>query len=161
MSATPPKIELYMFEDVLETAAASRLLANRVIDPAKQRDDPEESLKTPRVEIKAVWNGFSTEHYWINQVTKEKWPDVGEGRLYFKIVTRRGLKEQNHGRLRGTIRWLMQDVRALSVLMTYHRVEKMLEQGTVPDFKQDEYQDISAISFYVKMSILPTAFPQN
>lgn len=147
-----PIADIWMFESVINTAVATVLLAAGINDPKKQQS--KDGLTTPRVEIKTVWNGFPTEHYWLNQSTKEKWPDTGSGTVFLKIVTRRGSQGQDHYRLVGTVRGILQDVRTLSTAMTLHRVEKMLEAGSVPDFKQDEFQDVTALSFQTIVSIL-------
>lgn len=148
-----PIPDVYMFEDSLEQACVAVASANGVNDPAKQMDD--KGIKTPRVEFKAIFSGPSVdEHYWINQSTKEKFLDCNVGRLYVKIVTRRGADNQDHSRLRGTVRGFMQQASALTSKMTYHRIEKIIEASTSPEFNGPEYQDISGIYYNVKMSIL-------
>src|SRR4051812_49608097 len=117
-----PIPDVWMFEDALEQACVAHVVANGINDPAKQMDD--KGLRTPRVEFKAVFNG-SSEHYWINQSTREHFIDTNEGRLYAKIVTRRGAEDQDHSRLRGLVRGLLQPVATISTKMTYHRIEKM------------------------------------
>lgn len=148
-----PIPDVYMFEDALEQACVAHAAANGINDPKKQADN--EGLKTPRVEFKALFSGPAVdEHYWINQSTKEKFLDCNTGRLYLKIVTRRGAADQDHSRLRGTMRGIMQNATALSSRMVYHRIEKIIEATTAPEFRADEFQDVSGIYYNVKMSIL-------
>ena len=123
-----PIPDVWMFEDALERACVSYAAANGINDPKKQQDN--DGLTTPRVEFKAVLSGpDEDEHYWINQSTKEHFLDCNKGILYAIIITRRGADGQDHSRLRGTIRGLLQKVAVISTFMTYHRIEKMIEGG--------------------------------
>lgn len=151
-----PIPDAYMFEDALEKAVAAHLLAKGINDPAKQRDD--KALLTPRVELKAMWNGWGPSgqapHMWQGGVTYGKWPDAGTGKLYCKVITRRDDPDQNHARVRGTVRVNMQSCSALSARMAFHKCERMQETATVPDFQQDQNYDISTMSFDFTMSVL-------
>jgi hypothetical protein len=154
--------EIYQFEDAIETAVASHLLANGVNDQQKQRDiqTPDgktTGLKSPRVEVKVIWNGFGTERgvrYWINQSDKTKWPDCGDGKLYLTIVTRRGAEDQSHARLRGTCRGLMQSCSALNGRMALHSIEWLREAGNTPEVRNAEHHDVSVMAFDFRIRIL-------
>lgn len=149
-----PIIDVYMFEDAMEKAVAAHYLANGINDPKKQQDN--DALLTPRVELKALWNGWgqtpSAPHMWHHS-THGNFPDTGSGKVFAKCVTRRG-GDQNHARLRGTIRSLMQSCSALTARMSFHQVEKMFESGTMLDFGQDQNHDVSTLSFDFVLRIL-------
>ena len=144
-----------MFEFVLNTAVASWLIANGVNDPAKQNDD--KGLITPRVEVKSVFGPWGPTpdkpHLWIAE-DGTSWPDCRDGTLYMKIVTRRGDDTQDHDRLVGTVRALLQDRSEISQKMTLHTLNRLAEGGSVPDFDQAQNQVLTALSFSFRMSIL-------
>lgn len=161
-----PRMEIYAFEDSLERATAAWLLANGVNDPAKQRDNPIKledgtpvTLKTPRVEVKFLCGGFPREHYFVVPQTQVRWLDIASGTLYLKIVTRRDKLEPSHAYLRGLCRYLMQQVTEISSKMTYHIIEKMLEQSSTVAFEADKLHDVSALSFQTDIRIRTGAFP--
>lgn len=154
-----PNPQIYCFEDELEKSVCAWLVENGINDPKKQRSN--DNLLTPTVEVRFLFNGFVSEHYWINQTTKERWLDLGAGTLYLKVVTRRDDADQVHAKIRGTCRWLMQNRDKISGKMTLHRVDKIVEQASGVTFDNASKHDISSLSFAINMSILPAAFPQT
>lgn len=162
--AAPP-IQIYQFEDEFERAVVALLFKNGVNDPAKQRDYPIKledgtpaKLKTPRVEVKLLNGGFATiEHYYVNNIGK--WLDIAAGTVYLKVVTRRDASEPSHSYLRGLCRYVMQQVPAISAVMKYHLVEKMIETQSTATFEADKLHDVSALSFQVWLRIRNTFFP--
>lgn len=157
-----PRLEVFMFEYFLNTAVAAYLLAGGIDKLPKQTDN--EGLVTPRVEIKTVFGGWgpsvTAPHVWINQ-TGEKFPDCRDAKLYIKAITRRGDNTQDHDKLMGRVRGLMLTGRALiSGRMTWHTINHLLELGTVPDFNQVQNQDVSTLSFDVRLSILYPTKPE-
>jgi hypothetical protein len=161
-----PNVKIYCFEDQLEGAVKAWLLKNGLNEVNKQQDDPitidgkKYTLKTPRVEVRFNFAGFSTEHYHINQSTKETWLDIGYGTLYLKIVTRRD-GNVTHTMLRGTCRWLMQNRGSIGDYLEFHTLEKILEKDSSISFVADEMHDVSVLQFDVKMSIKPSKFPST
>lgn len=166
--------ELYMFEDVIEKAVSLWLESNGINDPAKQQDSRIDdngsviTLKTPRVEVKALFSGgFKREHYYVNQSTNERWLDIGDGITYVKIVTRRpgdrsgGQESPSHSHLRGLCRGLMQKVQSISSKMTCHKIEKMIETQSSITVEADKNHDVSALSFETSLRILPQHFPTS
>lgn len=152
-----------MFEYFLNTAVAAYLLAGGIDKLPKQKDN--EGLVTPRVEIKSVFSGWgpsvTAPHGWINPSGGSKWPDCRDAKLYLKAVTRRGDSTQDHDKLIGLVRGLMLTGRALiSGRMTWHTINHLLELGTVPDFNQAQNQEISTLSFDVRLSILYPTKPE-
>ncbi len=160
MSATNPNPLIYAFEDALETAI-SQDFDNAGVWSATllQRDNGR--LAETRVEAKFISGGFVDQHYWINQVTGEKWLNMSVGNLIIKIATPRTAERSLHAQLRGSIRWRLQQVKTISDLMTYHSLVMMKEVGTTPDFQQNQNVEVSSISCQVVMAILSSAFPQD
>lgn len=160
-----PNPEIYFFEDKLEEAVQAHLLANKITNGVKQRDDAKDAdgkkapLETPRVEVKVLFQGFPTEHVWISP-TNERWLDIGYGQMLLKIVTRRD-GPKSHAYYRGMCRWLMQNRGVISAKLTFHILEKIVEQSTTISISGDETHDISVLSFNVAMKIKPTSFPQT
>lgn len=160
MSATAPNPLIYAFEDALESAVACDLEKSGVwAATLQQRDDAR--LKTTRVEVKFIFGGFSEQHYWVNQITKEKWLNTATGNLLVKICTPRLADRTVHARLRGSIRWRLQQVKTISDLMTLHSLVMMKEVSTTPDFQQDANVEVSSISCQVVMAIKSASFPQD
>lgn len=161
-----PPMEIYQFEDQFERAVAAILLKNGVNDPAKQWDMPinlEDGtvahLKTPRVEVKFQNGGLAPkEHYYI-AANGVPWLDLADGTMYLKIVTRRATPEPSHAYLRGLCRYVMQQVPAISAVMKYHLVEKMIEAASTVTFEADKLHDVSALSFPVTLRIRNEWFP--
>lgn len=149
-----PKV--HHFESVLNVAASSHMIANRICDPKKQRDNAE--LSTPRVEFKTALDAYGPNaqapHQWINQGDRTKWPDTRDGKLYATVVTRRGADGQDHEAIVGTVRSLLQSCSALSGHMEFHKVEKLFEGGSAPSFKGDEHHDVTVLSFDFRIRIL-------
>lgn len=151
--------EIYAFEDAMETAVESWLLANGINDPAKQQG--EGLLVTPRVEIKFLSSGFAGREHYYNPSQGVRWLDIAGGLLILKIVTQRtgGVRSKEHASLRGGCRWLMQHANELSDRMPLHRIEKIIESQNSISFQDDQNHDISALGFDVAIRIRPEAFP--
>jgi len=159
-----PPMQIYAFEDELERAVNSVLLANGVNDPSKQRDWKVDidgtpmALKTPRVQVQFINGGFANrEHYYVN--SSGRWLDFADGIMYLKIVTRREDGEVSHAALRGLCRYVMQQVSAISAAMKYHLIEKMIETQTAISFDNDRLHDVSALSYQTTLRIRPEWFP--
>jgi len=174
MSAILPNPLAYAFEDAVEQAAQSWLIANGLKNVDRQRGN--DSLPTPRVECHALFGGFQqNEHYYISPAAwaanvaagldmskpsnQPRWLDIGVGQLILKVVTRRDDKDMTHPMLRGTCRFLMQNADAISNKMTLHAVEKIIESTSTATYEDDKTHDVSALSFAVWLRILPAAFP--
>jgi len=153
--------KIYAFEDALETAVQGWLSKNGVNDPKKQmhEDVDGRTLTTPRVETKSSFAGSSREHYYVRQTDGARWPDMADGTLYLKIVTKREAGDVTHAMLRGQCRGLMQFAAEISALMPLHQVEKILEQSTAVNFDADRKYDLSSLSFDFTLRIRSTAFP--
>lgn len=150
-----PIIEVYMFESVLNMAVASYLIAGGVYDAPKQNDN--DGLRTPRVELKTVlgpWGPNATApHMWV-PTSGTSYPDCRDGNLYAKVITKRGDTTQDHDRLVGTVRGLLQERQQINGRMEYHTLNRFAEGGSVPDFAQDKNEQMTVLSFTFRMQIL-------
>lgn len=151
--------QIYAFEDALEKAVGGWLAKNGINDPVKQRDEKADgsALKTPRVEVKAIFGGYPSEHYFVN-AAGNRWLDIGAGTLFLKVVTRREPGEISHAMLRGQCRGVMQFAAEISALMPLHKIEKIIEQPTAINIDEERKHDISALQFSVWQRIRPEAF---
>jgi hypothetical protein len=157
-------MECFQFEDQLERAVASILLKNGVNDVAKQRDSQVElpdgkkmTLKTPRVEAKYLSAGLSRKHYH----PASGMPDLSDGILYLKIITRRDVAEPSHAYLRGLCRYLMLFVSDISAVMKFHKIEEMFETQSTTSFEADKNHDVSALTFQTCLRIRSEWFPTS
>jgi hypothetical protein len=155
MSFTPD-FHCYDFEGEMEKAASVFLVSNGINDPKKQRDSGD--IKTPHVGVQFVFGGFSSRHVYVDQDTKEKFPNLASGKLYLKVLTNRdnpepGNEPENHGRIRAQLRWLMQNAQGISDLMEFHVLTELVESGSTPEIVTDRNFDITRLSFDAMVSI--------
>jgi len=162
-----PNLEIYKFAKWWQIAVMSWLQQNGINDVKKQRDSSisladgkTETLKVPRVEAKWNGGGFSRELYYVVPQTSQRWLHIYSGTGFLKIVTKRGNTEE-HETLEALCRYLMQEVAQISSKMTYHIIEKMIEQGSIPSFEGDKNHDLSTIQFQTDIRIRTGAFPTS
>lgn len=153
-----PRMEVYQIEKTLAVAVASVLLANGLNDPKKQQTN--DKLSTPRVEIKVVTSGNEISPgkiaIWINQADETEWIDAWTGTISLTTVTRRGASpEQDHYGIMGTARYVMLSQRTdISAAMLFHSLAFVREMGSTPSFSTDNNEDITSVSYGFTMRIL-------
>lgn len=167
MPAVPP-MEVFQFEDQLEAGVNAYLRSKGVNDVSKQRDYKIEfkgedgntqiaTLKTPRVEPSFISAGCGRKHYHAASGL----PDLWDGTLYLKIVTRRDGSEPTHKTLRSLCRYVMLFVSDISALMKFHKIEEMFEIQSSKSFDADKLHDVSALSFQTCLRIRPEFLPTS
>lgn len=157
-----PRIEIYQIEKALSVGVASVLLANIPdIDPKRQQNN--DNLLTPRIEIKCVCNGQTVApgkvHVWTERGDGSKWVDTFTGTLFLKTVTRRGADQDHYGIL-GTCRYVMLTQRqAICDAMEFHSVSfPVAESGSTPTIEDNYNQDHTTLSYPFTMRIM---FPEK
>lgn len=144
-----------MHDNALEQACTAHASNNGLNRSKKQQDGG--LLVSNRVEFKAAPGGWgpnsNSPHLWTDG-SGVRWPDTVTGKLYARCVTVRSDPDQDHSKLRATVRMIFQSCSALSALMTYHKCEKMIESQSTPEFNNDKDEDISSLSFDYVLRIL-------
>jgi len=147
-------IDLYRYEDAIETAVKTLLQANGIA--AYKQQDTAETV-TPRAEIQFA-PGAAEEHYHLF-LNGDQRPDVFTGSLQVAVVTNRETNGLDHSTVRATVRHLIYGfLETLNPLLAYHAIYRVLESGSSPTIQPEENHDRTEINFSVEFNIRTDAW---
>jgi hypothetical protein len=151
--------DLFNPDDVVEEAW-QKILKDRAIAAFTQREF--ENLPNERVDIQMAL-GRATAHKHKDR-HGQHWNDAWNYRLTFGIVTPRDDDpgRRRHGLMRARVRIAAQigaGLFATRLLMPYHVLTSITEEGTAPSVVSEDDCDVSEISFTGIVSIHSQAWP--
>lgn len=129
--------------------------------PASVRENPEDTYKTPYVDVK-VTVGAASKHY-ARTSLGHLVSDTFDGQFQFEVVTNRLKNDENHGLFRARVRSEMMEHRRrfTEQVLPYHAIAWIREEGTTPNIATADNEDVSLINFKFVFNIRPEAFPNS
>lgn len=160
-----PSIQaLYDFETQIETAWATAF-AEKFTElditcaVGKSRDRDIET--TPRVEISLSLGGPLTQRTTAGQASPKQVPNAFTGTLTVSVVTTRETNSDDHGPIRGVVRYLLSGANQVVGIskLPYLQVLDMEPAGSAPSVNEEKNLDSTDMAYAITFAIRNDAWP--
>jgi hypothetical protein len=153
-------LDIYKFEEVLETAVAAELTDRGMPSVVRVWDESETVHPRTVVDLQVATPEDSySPRASDGQMFLRSW----NCRLHITIYTVRSIAAERtaHAGYLSKVRWAMQDWAAINARMTYHEIVTILEAGTSRLQMPDNDMDVSDVQFAVRLAVKPDSWPED
>lgn len=155
MPAPDNIIELYKFENAIETAVKNALI-DEDITAIKTRDADVKT--TPLADVRFTLT--AGQRYYKVLANGTQRDAKFKGLVEVSIVTDRANNDEDHDTIVSTTRNLIYDFNdTLNPLLTYHAILDVVESGTPREIDSEKNHDVSRVSFEIDFCIRTDCWP--